>query len=149
MSKIVWRDKIKKAIKSKALEDLLEVQYTYSKGEHLVYGSLQMRSYFKSNAISTEQAKLIFKIRTRMINVKNNYRHSYQDLTCPLKCKEMDIQEHLLINCDKMTFNISKKEYDNFMGQNDEDMVDAIKKVEVIVKDHFQLLVQKQESSFE
>ena len=71
---------------SKALEDLLEVQASYSKGEHLVYGKLQIRSYFISKAISTEQARIIFKIRTRMINVKNNYLSSYQDLTCLLKC---------------------------------------------------------------
>ena len=65
-----------------------------------------MRDYFRTTKISREQASLIFKIRTRMIDVKNNYRQSYTDLACPLDCKQLDTQEHLIMTCNKMSCNI-------------------------------------------
>ena len=39
-----------------------------------------------------------------------------------------------------MSNNISEKEYVNFFGQNEEDMIKPIKKVEVNVKDRLHLL---------
>ena len=75
-----------------------------------------------------------------MISVKNNYRHSYKDLSCPFGCQEIDTQEHMLISCDKMTCNITEKEYNVFFAQDDEVMSDVINKVEVIQNDRIQLL---------
>ena len=64
ISKKVLSKTLKKAIKIKAFEDLLEKQQQYSKGNSLVYGELSMRNYFKSEFITVKQAKLIFKFRT-------------------------------------------------------------------------------------
>ena len=53
-SKNYWHTKVKKAIRSKAFEDLLDVQLNLSKGENLVYVNLQMSDYFQSNQIITK-----------------------------------------------------------------------------------------------
>ena len=70
MSKAIWLKKIKEASKNIAFENLLETQMEYSKGSNLGYGNFKMRAYLKSKKINVNQAKIIFKIRTRMINVK-------------------------------------------------------------------------------
>ena len=74
MSKDKFSKIVKDAFKTKTFEDLLDRQLQYSKGSDLVYGTLQMRSYLKTNEISTNQAELIFKFRSRMINVKDKYK---------------------------------------------------------------------------
>ena len=63
-----------KSYKLKAFEDLINESERYSKGEHLVYGNLNMRNYLKATNLDSNQKKMIFKFRTRMINVKDNYR---------------------------------------------------------------------------
>ena len=41
---------------------------------HLKYNELEMKNYFKSNTINTKKAREIFKYRTRMIKVGNNFQ---------------------------------------------------------------------------
>ena len=48
---------VKEAYKSKAFDDLLEQQLSYSKGEQLVYGELKMRRYLKTRNMNSNQAK--------------------------------------------------------------------------------------------
>ena len=48
------------------------------------------------NAVST-----IFKARTRMLDVKANYKNKYQDLQCRLCGKEDKTQERILAKCEK------------------------------------------------
>ena len=40
--------------------------------------------------------KLLFQLRTRMINVKDNFKHGHVDLVCPLCMTYNDTQQHLL-----------------------------------------------------
>ena len=130
MSKKSWLTKVKAAMKVKAFEDLLDTQESYSKGESLSYGDLKLRSYFKSKRLYPSQATLIFKIRTRMLNVKNNYRQSYQDLRCPLCMSECDTQEHMMTNCDMLPNKITENQMKIFFGQNEDKMAHIIEKVE-------------------
>ena len=97
MTKSQMSNLVKEAYKAKAFDDLLEKQLTYSKGGELVYGELKMRRYLKTNNINSSQAKLIFKFRARMVNVKGNFKGSHlNDLTCLLCCLgEPDSQLHL------------------------------------------------------
>ena len=69
MSKLV-----KESYKSKAFDDLLYQQQQLSKGDNLIYGELKIRGYLKVQKIQPQQAKLIFKFRSRMVNVKQNYK---------------------------------------------------------------------------
>ena len=52
-----------------------------------------------SKLVNTSQAKQIFRFRTRMSNVKSNFKSQYikEGLTCPLLgCSEMEDDQHLL-----------------------------------------------------
>ena len=50
---------------------------------------------------TTDQAKFLFHLRTRMVEVRNNYGGSFQDMMCPLCKLEVDTQQHLL-ECKKL-----------------------------------------------
>ena len=60
-----------------------------------------MQEYLGPNEMGIDEAKFLFQLRTRMIEVRNNYSGSYPDLRCPLCKAEVDTQQHLL-ECKKL-----------------------------------------------
>ena len=132
LSKLKWKKIVKKAMRSKAFEDLTDKQLNNTKGENLSYGQLEMRKYFSSKNIKPSQANLIFNIRTNMINVKTNYSHSYIDFSCPCCEVEIDTQEHMFTTCQRISLKLTQKEYTSIFGQNEEKMEKILHKLETI-----------------
>ena len=85
-----------KSISKVAFEYLHEMAKTHSKTNHNIYHNLKGMKYFNDPRFSTEETKLLFKFRTRMFSVRNNFRNNYDSTLCPLCAKEVDSQEHLL-----------------------------------------------------
>ena len=53
--------------------------------------------------LSRSEASAIFKLRTRMIHLKNNFRNIYEhDILCSRCKKEQDMEEHLFGKCEKL-----------------------------------------------
>ena len=53
--------------------------------------------------LSRSEASTIFELRTRMINLKNNFRNIYKhDNLCPRCKKEQDVEENLLGKSEKL-----------------------------------------------
>ena len=67
-----------------------------SKTENLSHEKLLLQSYLQSTQIYPDKAKNIFKFRTRMAEVKANFKQYYKTYLCPLGCNMEDTQEHLL-----------------------------------------------------
>ena len=69
-----------------------------SKGKEIQYTKLG--HYLASNSnLTLQEKKEVFKIRTRMTDVKNNFKNKYENLNCD-KCKEKnqhneETQEHI------------------------------------------------------
>ena len=64
--------------------------------------------------LSTEEKQILFKLRTRMVDVKFNFKTQFgQNLTCNF-CPEMETQAHLL-TCKQLIegIDISDTEYDH------------------------------------
>ena len=102
LSKYKMSKMVKEAYKSKAFDDLLEKQSTYSKGNELVYGEFKMRGYLSNQNIKSTNKKLIFSLRSRMFNVKQYYKGTNLfDMTCPCCRTELDTQRHLIF-CSKL-----------------------------------------------
>ena len=51
------------------------------------------------NKLTRNQASTIFKARTRMLQVKDNYRNGHTNITCRACKKENETQEHALNGC--------------------------------------------------
>ena len=66
----------------------------------LKYFDLEMQPYLKSKFIHKEQAQTIFRYRTRMVDVKKNFKNGNLPISCFLCQKqnkiEEDSQQHLL-----------------------------------------------------
>ena len=96
MKKEAFKNFIKEKIKKTALEYLTNIKGKHSKMDNLNYEKLDLQTYLKSNFFKTEVQQL-FKFRTRMANVKTNFKNGNEDDICPFQsCDKIDDQEHLL-----------------------------------------------------
>ena len=57
---------------------------------------MKMQDYLRPNEINSQEAKFIFHLRSRMVDVRANLSERYSDLLCPLCHREEDTQKHLL-----------------------------------------------------
>ena len=82
----------------KAFEYLKNLQQTHSKARPLQYAKLMLQDYLKSeNKMSIKEKAFIFAVRTRMINVKSNFKVGQKDLKCRLCNNHEEDQQGLLI----------------------------------------------------
>ena len=128
---------IKPACKRSALEYLNSVKSRHSKVLHIPHISFTMQPYLKPNQLSSIEAKFIFLVRTRMLDVKANFKNKYHDVKCP-NCSEEDTQSHLLF-CDKLVGDSSivkeVPKYSDIFGNN----LEEILKVTRIMSQNFKL----------
>ena len=91
--KIFVKDRIEKV----AFIFLMEKAKIHSKTNDKLYTNMKGSSYFSDQRFSTNLCNIVFMLRTRMYDVKNNFRNKYinENLKCPLCNEENDTQEHL------------------------------------------------------
>ena len=77
-----------------------------------------MNQYFSSPQLSTNESKLLFKIRTEMLNVKKNFSHFYKDNLFCQYCPNnvLQSQEHIPI-CEAIKEKIYLN-YEDLLGSN-------------------------------
>ena len=97
---------------------------SHKKVKTLKYKKVQIQTYLKDSNLSTEKKQLLFSLRTRMLDIKENFSFLYLDNECTLGCKEIESQEHLL-NCQVIIencFELSEDidvEYEDIVGTID------------------------------
>ena len=110
---------VKKVIREKAFEDLMKEKVKHSKLAHITYKELKIQHYLVDSRVESWVAKDIFKYRTRMSDVHENFQNSYSyKPNCPLCTKQKDDQIHLL-KCDVLknkcpSLLVNKNYYDIF-----------------------------------
>ena len=119
---------VKKQVKQKAFEDLSEVKDTHKKTKNLKYDKLQIQPYLRY--LTLDDAKMAFKIRSNMIDVKSNFSSQHrQNMNCRLCLIEIDDQSHLL-TCEYLKIDdevTSLPEYSNINGSNVHDISEIVK----------------------
>ena len=78
------------------LEYLNQVKQKHSKVRHINHSSIDMQEYLEGSELNAQESKFMFAARSRMIDVKTNYREKYFHTICPCCNLEEDSQEHLL-----------------------------------------------------
>jgi hypothetical protein len=138
MSEEKFKKQVKKAVRSKAFEDLIKVKNSHSKVKHIEYKEFKMANYLEPNTLSNIEAKFVFHARCRMLRVKTNYKQSNKELFCPV-CKREEVEDsqpHLL-ECEALVSgkNITQKlpEYNHLFSDKLEDQI----KIGRIMKQHF------------
>ena len=81
------------------------------------------------------QASTIFKARTRMLHVKNNYKNAYKNQACSACQKEAETQEHVLAACPAIhkdnTTTVEK--YEIFV-ENHKEVAKTAKKIAAVIE---------------
>ena len=75
---------------------------------HKFKDSIKLEKYLTK--LRQSDAIVIFKLRTRMTNLKNNFQGKYQDNNCPRCLREPDDEEHLFISCSQLGLYIKSTE---------------------------------------
>ena len=98
MTKFSFKKIVKNKIKQATFNFLMQKEEGHSKLNNLKYKELVMQPYFKSTKLNTSQVKQLFRFRTRMSNVKANFKFKYSKsgYLCPLSCGEFEDDQHLL-----------------------------------------------------
>jgi hypothetical protein len=124
MKKEKFGKMLKKSIEEKTLKYLNKIKLKHTKVLHIVHNSLCLQEYLKpENVKSVNLSKFLFQSRTRMLEVKTNFRNDTknEDMSCPLNCKDEDDQKHLL-ECDQIDANCIIGEdvpkYEDLFGNN-------------------------------
>ena len=106
-----------------SLTRLNEIKANHSKVQKLGHEKLKMQNYLKANnhKMSQNESETIFKMRSRVSNVKTNYRGRFENFECSLCNEDMETQQHI-IEC-KSIRNVKKTEnenvkYENLYGEN-------------------------------
>ena len=99
MSKNKFKIKIKKKIKSFTFQKLLEKKSQHSKMMKIQYNKFQIQNYMKSQDITTDDARVVFKFRTHMLNFSKNYGHLNEDKACPF-CKNHEDDQDNMEECE-------------------------------------------------
>ena len=113
----------------------MEIRNRHSKSKSVEYNKLETRDYLKSNIFTVSQSKLLFKIRSRMLNVKMNFKNMYNDDITLLACDqcntgELEDQNHV-ISCNTLENNkISDIKYSDLFSGNTNTVKKAITEYE-------------------
>ena len=127
-----FRSKLKRAIDTAAFKWLMEEKKSKSKLKKLNFENLKMQNYLGSNELETLEKKLLFQIRTRMLNVKANFKNNHSDLSCPLLCGHKEDNQQHILECPILLQNINdittdKIEYDDISSSDISKQIRALR----------------------
>ena len=82
----------------------MELQAKHSKSINLEISN-EPQEYLTSDEINTDEKKLLFNLRSRMVDIKVNFKNKYNgNLRCTFCDKEEESAQHLL-NCNEIINN--------------------------------------------
>jgi len=90
----------RKIVHKKFREELFKNPQKKSKINYLISGYLGTEKALYTNNLNRSQTSILFKARTRMLDIKDNYRNKYTDLKCRLCGKHEETQQHILTECE-------------------------------------------------
>ena len=76
-SKNLFKKIIKTKIRKNALINLNILKGKHSKVKDIEYENLSMQAYLSDKRFSSKEKQLLFKLRTKMIDVKGNFKNMY------------------------------------------------------------------------
>ena len=113
MKKVTFRKLVNTQVRQLARDYLIKLKNKHTKLNNLS-DNYSFEPYLSSMNITTEEKQTLFKFKTRMVEVKANFKTQYgHNLTCNF-CLEEETQFHL-VSCKEVTKDIdmSKFEYED------------------------------------
>ena len=122
LSKRTFKKYLRQKVMQSAFRHLMEEKNVHTKMDNISYSKLETQKYLLSKTMFPEISKFLYKCRTRMLDVKCNFKNLYKCLLCPLCEKEEDSQEHIM-NCEIINDGENENEYLDIFGTNIEKQV--------------------------
>ena len=89
---------VKEHVNTEAFKYLKNLQQTHSKARPLQYSKFSLQRYLKADSnMTTKEKSFTFSVRTRMIDLKSNFKEGKNSLNCRLCDKHEETQQNLLI----------------------------------------------------
>ena len=98
ISKMKWRNMIRKYTEENTFRKLESMKNMHSKVKDLKHTRLKIQEYFLPNGIENvtkQETQLIFKMRSKVTNVKNNMKSQYETFECSACLIENESQKHV------------------------------------------------------
>jgi hypothetical protein len=104
---------VKQSIVNKTLDEMNKKKESHSKVRLLKHEFLKMKKYFLQNEMkpSKETIQMVFKLRSRVTNLKTNLQGMYDSYECTACGKEGENQKHILECEEILKRNKELKEY--------------------------------------
>ena len=99
MTKGVFMNKVKRKTEEKVLEKLEKMKEKHSKVNFLNHPILKMQKYLMPTSLNIrkEECQEIFKLRSKVTDVKMNMKNKYESNECEACGKNEETQEHVLL----------------------------------------------------
>ena len=97
---------VKAKVKEKAFKYLSELQETHSKSKNIKYYELKLQDYLKADTtdLTIKDKSFIFNARSRMLDVKCNYKDGKSSLLCR-RCNAEDESQAHIFKCKALSDN--------------------------------------------
>ena len=123
MSKEKWKELVKRKVTSYALNELnKKIEEVKHSGNLAPYNKLKPQPYIQT--LLPSQARIIFQIRTRVIDLKGVRKYQYENTLCRL-CGDMDENIHHVVNKCAM---VTKTCYVNPFSNDENEMEEIAKR---------------------
>ena len=96
VSKNMFKNYVKKQVKINQLKYLSSLKTKHSKAKFLDCSSIKMADYLKDPNFTSMEKKLLFKLRSKTLDVKQNFHSQYQNPWCSSCGLFQETQKHLL-----------------------------------------------------
>ena len=127
---------VKEHVNEKAFEYLKNLQQTHSKAKPIQYEKFSLQNYLKAdNKLTTKEKSFTFAVRTRMLELKANFKRGKNDLNCCL-CNKHEENQQMLLKCSALNSDHeSTPPYSDLYSED----ADNVSRIAMIIKKKFEM----------
>ena len=144
MSHSTLKELVKKEVSKAAFTHLQTMARDHSKTRDEIYHNMEGQTYFHDPRFTDSDSKLLFKFRTRMYDVRNNFRNKYASTACPLCAADVDSQKHLIECAVIKTYYSTTMKYEDIFSDDDNILLHAALELGKITKIRNELTTNEQ-----
>ena len=116
LDKETFKKLVSKAVDCAALAAYNNEKLSKSTIAKLVHNKLKLQPYLDDPKVTTLQKQIIFKLRARTFEVKNNFKYKHNgNLRCDLGCRDIEDQEHVFVKCEVIPNKLTEREFRKIM----------------------------------
>ena len=126
---------VKEHVNEKAFKYLKNLQQTHSKAKPIQYEKFSLQNYLRAdNKLTTKEKSFTFALRTRMLELRANFKSGKSDLNCRL-CNKHEENQQMLLKCSALNSDhLSTPPYSDLYSED----ADKVTRISMILKKKFE-----------